>query len=84
MYEYNAKYNSVITCIYFCRKFGNDRMDSKGFSEAKKQLRLTKDGDLLIVLAEAEKIRPNIYNCAIGEGGESGMETVFQNVLGCL
>ena len=59
-------------------------MDTKGFVEAKRQLRLTKDGDLLVVLAVAEKIRPNIYICALGEINSTAMEAVYQNVLGSL
>ena len=59
-------------------------MDSSGLQETRQQLHLTKDGDFLIILAQAEKLRPHIYMCALGEGGQNGTETIFRNVLGCL
>lgn len=59
-------------------------MDSNGLHEVRQQLHLTKDGDFLIVLATAEKLRPNIYMCAMGERGQNGTEAIYQNVLGCL
>ena len=68
----------------FFRRFGYDRMDSSGLQEVRQQLHLTKDGDFLVVLAAAEKLRPNIYLCAMGEGGQNGTEAIYRNVLGCL
>lgn len=59
-------------------------MDSSGLQEVRQQLHLTKDGDFLITLASAEKLRPNIYMCAMGEGGQNGIEAIYKNVLGCL
>jgi hypothetical protein len=59
-------------------------MDSSGLQEVRQLLHLTKDGDFLIVLATAEKLRPNIYLCAMGEGGQNGTEAIYRNVLGCL
>lgn len=71
---------------YFCvcRRFGYERMDSSRLQEVRQQLRLAKDGDFLIVLATAEKLRPNIYMCAMGEGGQNGTQAIYKNVLGCL
>ena len=59
-------------------------MDSIGLQEVRKQLHLGNDGDFLIVLATAEKLRPNIYLCAMGEGGQNGTEAIYKDVLGCL
>ena len=84
---YNADFCIIVPLIvkFFCpRKFGYERMDSSGLQETRQQLHLTKDGDFLIILAQAEKLRPRIYMCALGEGGQNGTETIFRNVLGCL
>lgn len=75
---------ALIKYIEDLSKFGCDRMESSGLQEARQQLHLTKDGDFLIILAFAEKLRPNIYMCAMGESGQNGTEAIYRNVLGCL
>lgn len=76
---------SLEHAFFLCfRRFGYERMDSSGLQEVRQLLHLTKDGDFLIVLATAEKLRPNIYLCAMGEGGQNGTEAIYRNVLGCL
>ncbi|XP_046840991.1 guanine nucleotide exchange C9orf72-like isoform X2 [Xenia sp. Carnegie-2017] len=69
---------ALIKYVEDITKFGDERMKSSFLQELREQLHLKIDGDFYIVLAAAEKLRPNIYFYTLGE---NATEAVYMKVL---